>query len=326
MSLQFFERGVFVLSLDFELVWGSRDLVADPTPLVQASRVVRREIFPRLLELLGELGIVATWATVGHLFLDGASPRGGSLHPGLVPPRHRWRRAPWLDGVPAGTEATEPAFYARSLVLQLRDAGQEIGSHSFTHPIFGDPGCSHRTAETEIQRCQVAAAELGVPLRSFVFPRNRPGHLDVLARHGFTCWRGLEPVWYHRPGVPGLIRRAAHFAGVAAADCPPTVLPYRDGHGLWCIPASGSFLPLDGPRRAIPIARREESGIRGIDRAVLERRICHLWFHPINLAPAPRELLAGVARILRHAARLRDAGRLEILPMAAVAARAEAAR
>jgi hypothetical protein len=37
-------------------------------------------------------------------------------------------------------------------------------------------------------------------------------------------------------------------------------------------------------------------------------------------------MLAGLLRVLEHAARLRDEGRLEILPMAAVADRAEQLR
>ncbi len=323
MSL-LFDRGVFTLSFDFELAWGSRDLVDDVNPLIEASRLTRSAIFPALLRILGDLDIVATWATVGHLFLAEASSEHGRLHPELVPPLHRWRRGHWLNGVPAGTEREHPGYYGRSLVLQLRDAGQEIGCHSFTHPIFGDGGCSWKTAETDVARCVATAAELGITMRSFVFPRNSAGWGDVLARHGFTCWRGREPVWYNHRRVPGPLRRAAHLADVAAAGATPTVLPHRDSHGMWCIPASGSFLPCYGPRRAIPISRRVRRGIAGIDQAVRDRRVSHLWLHPINLADSPRAMLAGLERILVHAARQRDAGKLEILPMAALAQRAEA--
>jgi peptidoglycan/xylan/chitin deacetylase (PgdA/CDA1 family) len=319
-----FDHGVFTLSLDFELAWGSRDLVDDVQPLLEASRVIRRRVFPELLRTLGELGVVATWATVGHLFLGCATPGQCGLHPGLVPPRHRWKKTPWLEGVPEGTEEAHPEFYGRSLVIQLRDAGQEIGCHSFSHPIFGDPGCSRRTAETELAHCVAAAAELDIPLRSFVYPRNSAGFVDLLARHGFTCWRGQEPVWFYRPSVPKVVGRAAHFAAVARASRPPTVLPFRDRYGLWCIPGSGSFLPYNGVLRAIPISRRVERAIAGIDSAVAERRVSHFWLHPLNLADEPTAMLGGLKRVLEHAARRRDAGRLEILPMAELAARAEA--
>lgn len=319
-----FPRGIFTLSLDFELAWGSRDLYTDPAPLLRLARITRESVFGPLLGHLTRLGAVATWATVGHLFLAGAARTGGALHPGLPEPRHRWWPRPWFDGVPEGTEDSAPEFYGRSLVLRLRDAGQEIGSHSFSHPIFGDPGCSRETADAELGRCLAEARAVGVELRSFVFPRNVAGHVDLLARHGFTCWRGLEPVWYRDRRVPGTAARLAHIADVATVGRPPTVLPRRDGHGLWVIPASTSLLPVEGVRRLIPVRAREERVIRCIDAAVADRRICHFWFHPINLAGDPPALLGAVGRILEHAARLRDAGRLDILPMAEIAARASA--
>ncbi len=320
-----FERGVFTLSLDFELVWGSRDLTARPDTLLRMARVTREEVFGALLDALGRYGAVATWATVGHLFLDRAETVDGVLHPDLVPPQHAWRAAPWFEGVPAGSEADNPEFYGRSLVERLKAAGQDIGSHSFSHPIFGDPGCSRATAETDLARCVKEASALGVTLKSFVFPRNVPGHVDLLAQHGFTCWRGPEPVWYRGKRVPKPVSRLAHIADVATVGKPPTVMPARDAHGLWVIPASTSLLPIDGVRRFIPVARRVERAVRCLDQAARDRRICHFWTHPINLASDPAAMLAGMDAVLAHAARLRDAGRIDILPMAAIAAQAEAA-
>lgn len=310
-----FARGVFTFSLDFELVWGSRDLYADPGPLLQMARVTRERVFLPLLQSLTQYGICATWATVGHLFLDRAARVNGRLHPEIQPPQHAWQKAPWFEGVPEGTEAEHPEFYGRSLVLQLQKAGQEIGSHSFSHPIFGDPGCSRETAESELARCVVLAKELGISMKSFVFPRNVAGHIDLLAKHGFRCWRGLEPVWYRSKKVPGPVSRLAHLADVAIAGRPPTVMPFRDAYGMWCIPASASFLPVDGIRRVIPLSQRARRGIRGLDQAVLDRRICHLWLHPINLANDPERMLAALGQIFAHAARLRDAGKLDILSM-----------
>ncbi len=318
-----YDRGIFTLSFDFELVWGSRDLFDDPAPLLAMARVTRNRVFDALLRMLERHRVVATWATVGHLFLDRGEKEGGTLHPDVVPPQHRWRAAPWFDGVPEGSEADHPEFYGRSLVLKLRDAGQEVGSHSFSHPVFGDPGCSREAADSDLAQCVMEAAVLGIPLRSFVFPRNVPGHVDLLARHGFTCWRGPEPVWYRHERVPTPLSRLLHLADVARAGRPPTVLPYKDEHGLWVIPASSSLLPVDGIRRFLPISRRVKRAIRGIDQAVSDRRISHLYTHPINLASDPEGMLAAMEAILAHAARLRDAGRLEILPMGEIAVRAE---
>jgi hypothetical protein len=312
MGQKSFKRGVFVFSLDFELVWGSRDLYPDPTQLLEQARITRSRVFEPLLALFQRYGVVGTWATVGSLFLDQGP------YPGLVLPKHSWK-ADWLAGVPEGSETEHPEFYAKSLVLRLIEAGQEIGSHSFTHPVFGGPGCSVEVAESELQACVRVAESMGIRLKSFVFPRNVAGHSELLKKYGFSCWRSLEPLWYRDERVPGSVSRLAHLAEVVAARTPPPVMPFQDVNGLWCIPASCSFLPMDGIRKAIPISRRVKRCIRGLDRASEEQKIMHLYLHPINLAAAPEVMLNGLEEVLKYAAQLRDKGKLEILSMGQVA-------
>lgn len=321
-----FERGVFVLSLDFELVWGSRDLYDPIEPLLEQARATRARVFGPLLDRLTSLGITATWATVGHLFLDGARYQQGRLHPDLVQPRHAWHPAPWLQDVPEGDERSHPEYYARSLVLRLKAAGQEIGSHSFTHPVFGDPGCSRQVADTDLAACVREAKALGIELRSFVFPRNVEGHLDLVARHGFKCWRGPSPDWYRSELLPKGVARVGHIAQVLAAAEPPTVMPTAGPHGLWNIPASASYLPSDGPRRAIPVGRRVDRAKAGLAAADRSGRIFHLWLHPINLAAHTEPMLKGLIEVLEGAARLRDQGRLDIVSMGGMVDRCNALR
>jgi hypothetical protein len=59
-------NGIFVISLDFELHWGVREIrsVSD----YRANLLGARQVVPRLLDLFREYDIHATWATVGFLF------------------------------------------------------------------------------------------------------------------------------------------------------------------------------------------------------------------------------------------------------------------
>lgn len=314
-------RGVFTLSLDFELVWGSRDLEPNTAMLERQCRVTREQVFSPLLTMLDDLGIRATWATVGHLFMARSRP---DVYADQIAPTHTWLSQPWFSKIPRGDEHTSPAWFGRSLVQRLIAAGQEVGSHSFSHPIFGDPGCSRETADADLARVVAEAQELGLKLKSFVFPRNVPGHVDLLRKHGFTCWRPPEPAWYRRAGLPHAAGRALHLAEVVAAAVPPTVLPSRDEHGLWCVPGSAVFLPADGIRRVVPISRRVQRSQAGTQRAARRREIFHLYIHPINFASAPGPMLAGFREVLEHAARLRDRGELDILSMGDIAERCEA--
>ena len=189
-----FKTGIFTLSLDFELIWGTVDR-RGIEGFGRICEVERAEVIDRLLQLLAEFEVPATWAIVGHLFLASCSPVGARKHPEIVRPKHSWVTGDWFDHDPGGDESTAPLFFGRSLIQKIRSCrvAQEIGSHSFSHVIFGDPGCSRSTAESELRESVRAARDLGIELRSFVFPRNSIGYLDVFPDYGFSCFRAEPP-------------------------------------------------------------------------------------------------------------------------------------
>lgn len=213
----------------------------------------------------------------------------------------------------------DPIFYGRSLVEKIKEAPvpQEIGSHSFSHVIFGDDGCSAETAASELRACIDAADVAGVILRSFAYPRNRVGHRGLLKQNGFMAYRGPEPSRY--ASLPRPLARAMHFAEVITAATPPVVLPRRDEHGLWDIPGSMIYFPMHGIRAAIPVSRRVRRAVKGLDAAAAAKKIFHLWFHPTNLADHTEEMFDGLERILDHATTLVRRGSLRIAPMRTIA-------
>jgi peptidoglycan/xylan/chitin deacetylase (PgdA/CDA1 family) len=313
------ERGVFTLSLDFELIWGTVDH-GGPEPFRHACEVERELVIDRLLALLAEFDISATWCIVGHLFLDSCAPVDGVKHPEIVRPSHSWCEGDWFAHDPCGTEDSDPTFYGASLIekIQACPVPQEIGCHSFSHVIFGDPGCSRETAESELAECVRLASERGVNLRSFAFPRNSLGHLDVLREYGLMCYRGPEPVWWQRPRVPPSVKRIGHLVDVLSARRPPVVIPEQMAAGLWNIPGSMMYFPMHGRRRFIPLALRLRRVVRGLDRAARERRVFHLWFHPTNLSDETEAMFAGLRAIFQRVDVLRRANRLEVAPMGRV--------
>lgn len=319
------ERGVFTLSLDFELIWGTLDL--ELPGFREACERERAEVVDRLLALLAEFEIPATWCTLGHLFLERCSPVDGRKHPEIVPPTHEWA-GDWFAKDPCGNEESDPIFYGRSLVDKILacPVAQEIGCHSFSHPIFGDPGCSRDTAASELAECVRLATERGIELRSFAYPRNRVGHLDVLREHGVTAYRGPDEVWYEDDRYPGPLKRIGHILDVLIARRPPVVLPEETLPGLWNVPGSMIYFPMHGRRRHIPSSLRVKRAVKGLEAAADERRIFHLWFHPTNLAFETDAMFAGLRAIFERAAALRDAGRIAFKSMGELVADEQRAR
>jgi peptidoglycan/xylan/chitin deacetylase (PgdA/CDA1 family) len=318
-----FERGVVTISFDFELIWGTIDR-AGPEPFRKQCELERDQVVDRLLTLLEEYEVSATWCVLGHLMLAQCEPVDGRKHPEIVRPVHTWHPGDWFEHDPCSDERSDPIFYGRSLVEKIQDCSveQEIGCHSFSHVIFGDQGCSREVALSEVSACVRLAQDLGIELRSFAFPRNRPGYLDVLHEKDIRCFRSPEPTW-HKGGGGRRIQRLGHLADVILARRPPTVLPHETREGLIDIPASMMYFPMHGVRKHIPQALRVRRARKGVDHAARERRVFHLWTHPTNFADQMDEMLSGFAALLKHVHRLRADGQIEVLTMAAIGERFE---
>jgi len=308
--------GVFTISLDFELVWGTLDIFG-PDKWNGLYKYERDVVIDKLLELFVEFDISATWCILGHLFLEKCSSENGVKHPEIVRPQHRWHPEDWFVHDHSENAEIAPNFYGRDLVEKIRDCrvAQEIGSHSFSHVIFGDDGCSPETAQSELAECLKLAREMDIEMSSFVFPRNKIGHLDLIRNAGFECYRGVEPNWFEKSPYPSRFRRMMRMLDVLRAAKPPVVLPEREESGLWNIPGSAMYFPMHGIRRYVPLGLRTKRSIKGLDAAAQEKKIFHFWFHPTNMADEPQKMFAGLRKVLEHADALRQKGRLKIAPM-----------
>jgi hypothetical protein len=270
--------------------------------------------------MLEELEVPATWAVVGHLFLE-SCPRGhdGTAHPELLRPSFAWYPDDWFSRDPCTDRARDPLWYGDDIVDLILAARvpQEMASHSFSHLPYGDRGCPEPVAAADLAECIRLAEARGVSLRSFVFPRNIEGHHGLLQRNGFIAYRGRDQTWFER--LPGRGKRVGHFVDQLGRVAPPVSRPTEALPGLWNIPGSMVLIGRDGVRKFIPLASRVAKARAGLRRAVAEEKMFHLWLHPSNLASDPDAMLGALRAILTEAARLRERGSLEIHTMHSLA-------
>ena len=180
------KKSVFILSLDTELIWG---YVAYPS-LKEVSLMTNddkkvRGCIEILLNLFKKHNIPATWAVVGHLFLDHCECEAGIPHKDM--PRFKEN---WYSTDPCTDIQKDPLYYGTDIVEKILSnrIEHEIGYHSFSHVIFSE--CSREVAEAEIKMSDKLAKEFGITLKSFVFPENKIGHVDVFKENGFKIYRG----------------------------------------------------------------------------------------------------------------------------------------
>lgn len=302
-----FDRGVVVLSIDTEQIWGHLDILDERGFLARFPYSLG--VHDLLLDTLCAADICATWTVVGGLSL-----------PGTEGPCDRWFAGlpeTWISKIPAGDEGSSPLWYRRSFVKRLRDAhpAQDVGMHGgLTHLIWGDPKTTPGLAYRELLRGISALNEIGIRPRSLAFPRNEVAHLDVLARHGIRCFRGRAPVLSEKLGVK-LAQRVARGIEEVGQLTPPIGWPEEVLPGLWNIPASLNLYSMrEAASRIAPLRTRRERIRLGIEAAAHQRGIFHLWFHPENLAEGSLSFPV-FEEVVELLVQRRDAGEIEILTM-----------
>lgn len=314
------QRGTMVVSLDLELCWGRFDKV--PVSALEADAEEERIQIKRLLSLLDRYEIPATWAMVGHLMLPGCSRESGGAHADVMPrPAYSWFPKDWYVHDPCTSAGHAPGWYAPDILDWIRGmkVRHEIASHSFAHIYYGDPECSVAAARADLSAAMAAAAEQSVSLKSFVFPRNQVGHLDVLREQGICTYRGADPTPFRKS--KGKLYKTLSFLDQLFGLAPKAVCAEEVMPGLWNIPGNHFYMARNGIRKLIPIASRVWKGKQGIRQAVKTGGVYHLWFHPFNLNTDADAMLSGLERLFAYADRLRAKGVLEIATMNDYAAR-----
>ena len=320
------ERGAFVISIDTEMAWGEahrRDGSAGGHDFAS-----EREVIDGILAVFARHGIPATWAIVGHLFLD-ACERGpdGRAHPEAARPDYAWLEGDWFDIDPCSGVDDAPYWYGPDIVAAIAGCPtpQEVGCHSFSHVIVDDPACTPEVFAGELAASQAVAQESGIDgLRSFVYPRNSIAQIDRLAEHGFRCYRGGRPTPAFA-GEQGWRRRALSAVDKVRPLAGSAVVPAWHPGGVWNVPQTYLFAPATSGRR-LPPALWVRRPLARLQQAARHRSVFHLWFHPYNVTAAPERSLDALDRICTAATRLRDAGRLDVVTMGDLAAKLDATR
>jgi len=315
------QYGAFVISLDFELLWGVRDrrTIADYGRNILGVR----QVVPTLLDLFAERNIACTWATVGLLFFSTKR----ALLAGLPARKPRYADARissyhYLEEVGADEEH-DPYYYGLSLIKRILDyPSQEIGTHTFSHFYCLEEGGDAQAFRADLEAARAAAEALGINLASIVFPRNQvdPVHLSVCREFGLRAFRGTERVWFHRPRSEREQNRL-----VRASRLADSYLPIGGAHdhepavvaGMVDVPASRFLRPVGNSALLERLRFRRISS--AMETAARHRKLFHLWWHPHNFGVDLHKNLMFLRGVLDCFRRLQDRYGMRSLTMGALA-------
>jgi peptidoglycan/xylan/chitin deacetylase (PgdA/CDA1 family) len=315
------EQGTFVISLDFELLWGMQD--KRTIDGYGKNLLGVREAIPLMLEAFDHHRVKATFATVGLLFFDTKESMSAAL-PVIRPQYSNSSLSPYsghLDQV-GSSEDADPYHFAGSLIRLIQKyPAHEIACHTFSHYYCLERGQTEAEFSADLDAAIKAANQFGVELRSFVFPRNqyRENYLKICWDKGITSFRGNERNWLYdaRNGEDeSTFRRGFRLLdtwfNLSGHNCHDmtTERPLNIPSSRFLRPWSKRLQTLDGLR-----LRRIT---RAMDHAAHTGKVFHLWWHPHNFGSDLEKNMAFLNRVLVHYGKLRASHNMRSMTMSEV--------
>ena len=302
--------GAFVISLDFELMWGVRDL-QDPSQ--KLNLLPTRLVVPRLLDLFRKYEIHATWATVGFLFFETHKELLRSL-PEHQPKYNNNQLSPYgsISEEIGMDEKNDPLHFAPSLIrLILKTPFQELGTHTFSHYYCLEEGQTGKDFQADLRAAIRAGEYFDCKIESIVFPRNQytQEYLDICANNGIKTYRGNESLWYRAPSKRSDHRRwSRRFMRIMDAYFDlsgSNSYSWLSADKLVNVPASRYLRPVSKRFKIFEPLRLNRILI-SMRKAAQAGEIFHLWWHPEDFSADVDSNMAFLENILIEFSELRS--------------------
>lgn len=299
------QRGAFIISLDFELMWGVWDSKSIEGYGVNILEV--HNIIPRLINLFEKYSVGATFATVGFLHLHDKKDLIDNF-PEHLPRYNNDKYNPYLSYIRSLREEDQAYYFAPQLIEQIRKSGfQEIGTHTYAHIYCLEDGMSEEAFESDLCKSIEIANKRQIGIYSLVFPRNQfnEKYINICSKHGLTSYRGNESSWvYAAKNGEGesLIRRAVRltdsYINLTGHHCynftkdTPKVSIINIPSSRFLRPYNKRFSFLEN----LKMKRIKNS----MTHAAKNNLMYHLWWHPHNFGSNTDENFRQLEEILQH--------------------------
>lgn len=299
--------GRFVVSLDFEKLWGLIDIDSYEDYKLNVAGV--DTVFPRIIEMSDRYGIRLTVAMVGFLMCKDKKEMA-EYSPERIPSYLNKSLQPYgaYQDTKVGENGDEDRLhYASDLISQIHHP-HEIASHTFCHYYCMAPGQSRDEFAADLGAAVQVARSKGFYLNSIVFPRNecRPDYLSVCAKYGFKYYRGNQKNWAYREksNKSDILRLCQRACRLIDAYIPVSGHNCHDLDKLY----DGSMIDI----RASRFLRPYSPSLRLLDRmkkmrilndmtyAAKNNKLYHLWWHPHNFGIFQQENLSMLESIYKH--------------------------
>jgi hypothetical protein len=298
------DAGAFVISLDYELLWGVWDVTTKEK--YGANILGVQQVIPALLKQFELYNFRATFATVGILFSKDAAGLKGFI-PGKKPVYSNPEYNVYLkefNGI-GNNEKDDPYHFGYSLFEMIRQSPHEIATHTFSHYFCLEEGQTGEEFDADIKAAIKIAEANNISITSLVFPRNQINelYLPVLADNGLTVYRGNPESWIYKPR-----KFSAEIPFIRLCRLLDTYLPISGNNTVVIKKQDGLPVNIPASRFLKPynknLAWLEKLKLKRImnemSHAAKNKELYHLWWHPHNFGINIKENMQNLTVLLNH--------------------------
>lgn len=300
------KKGHFVISLDFEKLWGVRDkrTINDyGNDIKNVSAIIERT-----LELFEKFHIKATFSTVGLLF---AESKDEILEhcPTIKPSYDNENLSPYnghFELIKSKSDV-DPYHFAPDSILLIKSYNQDIGTHTFSHYYCMEKGQTKEQFRADIISSLNIAKKYNIEQSSIVFPRNYVNmeYLNTLSELGIKSYRGNLDHWAYRVLEHNLKKKAQRLYRFLDAYLNLSGLNTHslNQSSITCVPmnvpASRFLRPYSNKLRFLEPLKQKRIK-KGMTHAAKYGKLYHLWWHPHNFGSNMEQNFQGLEDILKH--------------------------
>ncbi len=298
-------NGTFLISLDYELMWGMFDVVTKSgygkTNIENVPIVI-----DRMLSLFQKYDVHATIAAVGMLMYKNKEDLLNDI-PSLTPSYDNLNCSVYNGVIDDIMENEQLQFFQPEVVEKIRKVKTvEVGTHTYSHYYCWEKGQTIEQFEADIKKAYEVAARKDIELKSIIFPRNQvsPDYLKVCAKYGITAYRGNALKYFDEPkSIFDLVKnRMCRMIDAYFNIGGMTTVPYGD------IDITECPVNLRASRLLRPFSQKlaflEGLRLRRMKQEMLHAakngEMYHIWWHPHNFGANLEKNLAFLEELLKY--------------------------
>jgi peptidoglycan/xylan/chitin deacetylase (PgdA/CDA1 family) len=294
----------FIISLDFELMWG----VFDKRNIKNYGQNVEgvHAVIPKILDLFQEYNIHATWATVGNLYFSNLQDLKSKLS--INYPKYIDQNLSSYLHSKTITENLFNKYYSGiDLIKSINNTNnQEIATHTFSHYYCLEKGQTLSEFKDDIKKAIDIAKDNNIETNTIIFPRNQYSfeYLNICKIHGIKYFRGNENNFLNKPRSQNelsllirSLRLLDTYFNISGSNTFNKIVNINQT--LFNIPASFFFRPFNPKLKYLEFLK-----LRRYKHAMLnaarKNQTFHLWWHPHNFGVNQNQNLSQLRDILEY--------------------------